>query len=107
MAILENISSKIVDKFYDIIHKLLWDGGNAKVPFEVLFCDKCAGGLRLVNLRKKQSAVKAQWPFKVRRNSFMTEVAICNLVPNLGLYLFKCNLSADHVNYVVKSPNSF
>ena len=59
MAILENISSKIVDKFYDIIHKLLWDGGNAKVPSEVLFCDKSAGGLRLVNLRKK-TAVSCQ-----------------------------------------------
>ena len=81
MTVLENISSKYIDKFSDIVHTFLWGTGNARIPFNILFCDKGRGRLKLVDLVHKQNALKAQWLFRITRNYFFTEIIINSLVP--------------------------
>ena len=49
----------------------MWGTGWARIPNEVLFMAKNAGGLKLVNLLHKQQALKVQWLFRIRCNLFL------------------------------------
>ena len=102
---MEYILVNFVTQFYDMVHYFLWKDGKARIPKEVLCCDKNAGGLRLVELTCKHEAPKVRWIFYLRKNLFLAEVAFNNLIPDLGHFIFRCNLSHKHISYFIPRNN--
>ena len=62
MMVLPTIPSKIVKQVDNIIRQFLWSGKKSKIAYSMLQNPKHQGGLDLVNLTKKDIALKASWP---------------------------------------------
>ena len=62
MTVLPQIPEHFIKKFDNLIREFLWNGRKAKIAYSTLQNPKEEGGLNLVNLRKKDIALKATWP---------------------------------------------
>ena len=51
-----------------ILRDFIWSGKRAKIALETLKKDRRDGGLRLVDLRAKQAAIKISWIFQTVRS---------------------------------------
>ena len=69
-----------------MVRNFLWKGGQSKISLHTLQKARESGGFRLVNLEAKQQALKMQWVYRIRNNEFFSEVAISQLIPDLGLF---------------------
>ena len=61
MNVLYTILDGVVDAFNKLLAAYLWDEKKQKVSFEALCSKKEQGGLRLVDLYKKDQVIKIQW----------------------------------------------
>ena len=108
MSVLPNIPRKHTDKFYEIARNFLWKSDTPRLAKNILTLPKDQGGLRLVNLDAKQTSLKVQWVLNSVNDLFLTEVMSHNLIPNLGNYLWQCNLAAnDLVKVTAYDRNNF
>ena len=62
MMVLPTIPRYLVKKIDNMIREFLWNGKKAKIAYTILQNPKDQGGLNLVNLTKKDAALKATWP---------------------------------------------
>ena len=62
MMVLPCIPTTIVKRIENIIREYIWNGKKSKIAFNTLQLPKQEGGLNLVNLTKKDCALKATWP---------------------------------------------
>ena len=58
MTVLPPITEKYINRMERMMVKFLWNGHRPKISMETLQNDKNSGGLRLVNLRKKDEPLK-------------------------------------------------
>ena len=100
MALWPNIPIRYIDKFYEIVNSFLWGKGKLKTPLEILMLGKEQGDLRLVNLDKKQKALKVKWVLTTITDIFFGEMATNQLIPELGLFLRW--LRASDIRSVIK-----
>ena len=62
MMVLPSIPKNIVKNVENIIRDYIWGGRKSKISFKILQNPKQEGGLNLVNLVNKDTALKATWP---------------------------------------------
>ena len=62
MMVLPSIPEKVVKNVDNLIRDFLWSGKKAKIALPTLQNPKNQGGLNLVNLKKKEIALKSPWP---------------------------------------------
>ena len=96
MSTMCNVSDIYIAEIDKLIRNFLWSGRRPKISYMLLQKRKCDGGLKLVNLKAKQKAIKISWLFKDNDNcirSCMYEA----LDKNLGELIWRCNLNKKHV----------
>ena len=62
MMVLPTIPKNIIKNMDNLIRHFLWNGKKSKIAYNILQNPKKEGGLNLVNLEKKDQALKATWP---------------------------------------------
>ena len=62
MMVLPIIPDNVVKKCQAMIREYIWGGKKSKIAYNILQNSKENGGLRLVNLRNKDIALKSTWP---------------------------------------------
>ena len=60
-AVLPTISDLHLCKVYNLFSTFLWGNSRAKIPLRTLQLDKSCGGLRLVDLKCRDQAIKVSW----------------------------------------------
>ena len=108
MSVLRNMSKKLIDRFYEPVGKFLWNSDTSRLDKSILTLPKDQGGLRLVDLMAKQQSLKIRWIFQTIGDPFFSEIIVRNLVPQLGHYIWQCNLAVNDVKrVVVYNPKKF
>ena len=69
MTVLPQIPKKIIKSFESIITTYLWKGGRAKIALKLLQSNKNIGGANLVDLEKRDTALKVTWLQTLRLES--------------------------------------
>ena len=95
MMVLPIIPKHTVKSVENIIREFLWSGGKSKIAYRILQNPKDQGGLNLVDLIRKDKALKATWPqilaeekeyselvYKIMRcTAIKEEIWNCSLAP--------------------------
>ena len=97
MFIMSNLHDDQLATVYKLIKNYLWGEKHAKISMQTLMCDKHQGGLRLVNLKAKQNALKISWIPRIIEDEFLNKQVIEKLSKTLGNLMWLCNLSAKDV----------
>ena len=62
MMVLPRIPSDVVKKIDALVRDFIWNSRKSKIAYNILQNPKDQGGLNLVNLDKRDTALKATWP---------------------------------------------
>ncbi len=82
-------------EYKSITRNYLWDEKSSKIAYDTLTCSQEHGGFKLIDLKKKDSALKIQWIKRIAENKKLASLAYYFL-PGLGPMLWKCNLNFKH-----------
>ena len=105
MTALRAIDNNHVKMYDQLVKNFLWDGGIPKIKHTILQAPTHQGGLKLVNLTKKDQAIKISWVKIVTQDPEMANFAYFSLSPNLGELIWKCNLKQTDVKVIFSKPN--
>lgn len=106
MSVLPNVPYVFIEQFQKVIAKYLAGNSHLRISLSMLELPKEKGGLRLVNLFKRQMALKAQWVVTIRDNHRWANIAYNKLDKLLKEDIWRCNLHIDDINMVIPE-NSF
>ena len=101
MAVLPSLTEAQYKTCDNIFNDFLWNGKRPKIPLKQLQQSKYQGGLKLVNLRKKDIAIKSTWVKTLEADPKIRTLAHSFLCPALQQNIWKCNLRATDVDYVI------
>lgn len=66
LTVLPCLQQMYVVEFEKLVKNFLWEGKRSKIAMETLYNSKECGGLALINIQKKDIAIKAQWANKCK-----------------------------------------
>ena len=92
MCVLPTIPSRIVKQIEDIISKFIWANKRPKISLRLLQNNKDAGGLNLIDLRKRDIALKVKWISILTTDTSIEVLAYQALNPILRADIWKCNI---------------
>ena len=92
MTVLPNIPERMIRDLEGEIRKFIWNGKKAKIALKTLQGDKSTGGLRLVDLRAKEIAIKVSWIQILEEEESLANLAYTNIHSLLQQWIFNCNL---------------
>ena len=98
MMVLPSIPKNLVKCFDNQVREFLWNKKKAKIAYSILQNPKSQGGLALVNLTKKDTALKATWPQILYTEpdyaKLVYSIIRCN---SLGHDIWRCNLAPQDI----------
>lgn len=104
LSVLDILSEGRYKQIEDGIKKFIWGGKRAKIQMSTLYNVKELGGLKLVDIRTKDMALKAQWV-----SAYKYSLPIRNLadqfLPPLGHDWWYCNLNKKDLNTIMPQPS--
>ena len=107
MMVLPEIPKRIVKCVDNLIREFIWNGKKSKIAYSILQNSKKEGGLELVNLTKKDRALKATWPIILSQEiEYSTIVYSFMRCSPLNENIWRCSLSPDDVD-ILKIRNRF
>ena len=107
MMVLPSIPRNIEKIIDNKIREFLWNGKKAKIAYEILQNPKKEGGLNLVNLRKKDIALKATWPKILEKEEEYAKLVYSSMrCSQLGHNIWCCSIAPDDVR-TLGIKNSF
>ena len=99
IVVLTDLSPKQISKIYKCIKQFIWKGKKSKLKLELLQNPKEYGGLKLVNMDAKQTAIKiSQIPKIINRD--MSYVYNW-LIPKAKHLIWEFNLAPEHVEVLI------
>lgn len=96
MQALPLIDQKYIDHFNVMVKNFLWEDKKPKIPLSVLNNSRETGGLRLIDLSKRDYSLKAQWVRLIIDIEFFAQCASVAL-DNHDVLIWYCNISPQHV----------
>ena len=98
MMVLPTMTKSMFKKIDNLIRDYIWKGKKSKIAYNVLQLSKKEGGLNLVNLSKRDKALKATWPSILHREEDYATI-VYNIMRVSGLHhdIWRCNLSPEDV----------
>ena len=107
MMVLPKILWNIVKNIENVIRDFLWDGKKSKMLYCILKNPKSQGGLNLVDIAKKDIALKATWP-KILHNEPEYEKLVYGMMrcSKLGQDIWRCSLRPEDAKQM-KIPSDF
>ena len=107
MMVLPCIPKNIVKNVDNIIREFLWDKKKAKIAYHILQNPKTEGGLNLVNIKKRDIALKATWPQILLKEHEYSQVVYkimkCTAIQH---DIWRCSLKPEDVDNL-KISNQF
>ena len=97
MSVMSNLSPEQIHEIENIFREFIWKGKKPKIALKTLMGLKEQGGLRLVNLKNKQDALKISWVHRLQEDNFLSHCAYSVLEPTLRELIWKCNLCTESV----------
>ena len=98
MMVLPMIPTTIVKNIDNVIRSFLWNGKKAKIAYTILQNTKEQGGVGLVNIERRDKALKATWPQILNSEKdyqqVVFEVMRCQC---LGEDIWRCSLLPEDV----------
>ena len=92
-------------EFYqEIKHKVLeflWDNKHAKKAYDQLIADKKQGGIKLVDLAKKNTSLKITWVHRVLHSKNDWVFVTYKFFPAIRFNIWKCNLDVQDVKGLI------
>ena len=107
MTVLPNMPECMLKQFDNIIRNFLWNGKKSKIALATLQNMKHQGGLKLVNLRNKQDALKISWLKVIEKDEKMANLAYQFLNPTLRSDIWLCNLNITDAGMIYTGANRF
>ena len=98
MMVLPAMPSAMFKKLDNIIRDYIWKGKKSKIALNILQNPKEEGGLNLVNLRKKDKALKTTWPQILNKETEYAQMVYGIMrVPALKENIWRCNLNPKDI----------
>ena len=88
------------------IVQFIWGGKKLKIPLRTLQAPKTEGGLGLVNLRKKEQALKISWINILNTDLKCQELANTFMQHPMETDVFRCNMAPEDAEWMVNKNNS-
>ena len=107
MQVLPNMPDSYIRKIEHLIIDFLWNGKKAKIALKILQANKNIGGIRLVNLRKKEMSLKIAWIRILEFDHKMSVLAYHFIQPIMESDIWYCNLNARDVLATISLKNKF
>ena len=99
MMVLPTIPTSMVKKIDNIIREFIWSGKKAKIAYNILQNPKKEGGLNLVNLQRRDSALKATWPQILAKEEQYAEMVYGIMrTQQIKEELWRCSLAPEDVH---------
>ena len=102
MNVLLDIPDYILDQANKIIADFLWKEKTHRIVYDILFTHKKMGGLKVVNLQKKDYALKVQWTQAYHANVEIKILADQLLIKGVGGFIWSANLKVGDNDIFVK-----
>ena len=97
---------KYFTKIRKMVSEFLWDGKKAKIAYKALIKSKVDGSLNLIDLERKDAALKISW-VKKAENSDNAWVHVANqLLPLKIQAMFECNLNHKDIKKITIPSDS-
>ena len=96
-SVLLNLNMNQLNQVHAKIHNFLWNGKKARIAMKTLTKDRKQGGLRLVDIEARQSALKTSWILRLESDHFLATCAYSELNPTLRNLIWRCNLAPRDV----------
>lgn len=103
--VLPNITKEMLIAINDMILKFIWSGKTPKISRQILIRDKKQGGLRLVDIESRQSALKVQWLIRIRESNFWSKMFFSCLYEDVGNILWNCNFKPGHIKCILRDTS--
>lgn len=100
LSALDLLTQKRIKSIEAGIKKFLWNGKRPKMKLETLCKDRESGGLRLVDINKKDIALKAQWVFTYKEYPKIRNLANY-FIPEMGQDWWLANLKKDDIHKIM------
>ena len=98
MMVLPSMSSVMFKRLDNIIREYIWSGKKAKIAFNILQNSKDEGGLNLVDLKRRDKALKATWPQILHKEEDYAKIVYGIMrVTVLQDDIWRCNLNPQDV----------
>lgn len=108
MQVLVNMPANFLKSFEKVISGYIWNNGKVRITHRLLCTDKSRGGLRLVDLRKRQMALKTQWVVFIVNDAFWSTLFYSKLKVKIGEEIWSSNLKDKHISlYISEEDNPF
>ena len=105
MQVLPKIPEDIVHQAESLFKHFIWNGRKNKVPIETLMKKKSEGGVNLVDLNRRDDALKIGWIQILEQDKKCAELAFHLFSPILKQNIFRCNLHEGDVRDLkISSP---
>ena len=95
---LDSPDEKIFSRIRKMITEFIWDGKKAKIAYRTLIRSKEEGGLQLVDVSKKDEALKIAWVKRAQTTSNVWLDIANEILPIDALELFECSISPKVLN---------
>ena len=99
MMVLPIIPEVICKNLDNMIREYIWEGKKSKISYRILQNAKREGGLNLVNIRKKDIALKASWPLILEQEeNYANLVYSIMRMKTIKADIWRCSLHPKDVN---------
>ena len=101
MMVLPTIPKNVVKNVDNMIRNFIWNGKKSKIAYKTLQNPKTEGGLNLVDLIKKDKALKATWPQILHGEEHYSQLVYKMMkCQSLGDDIWRCNLDPSDVDQI-------
>ena len=103
MTVLPTMSNQQLKTCENYISQFLWNNKRAKIPLRTLQSSKSVGGLKLINLKNRDTAIKITWQRLLKKDPKMANLAYHFFAPELQHDVWKCNISEGIIPSMFKN----
>ena len=104
LACLNSPTNDHYNQYKKTIRNFIWEGKNPKIAYSTLISSISEGGVKLVDLERKDKALKIQWIKRIKTNNSLANLAYYFL-PDIGELLWQCNLHPADVKSIMPKEN--
>ena len=101
MYVLPNMSNNMINQLEKLCNEFIWNSRRPKIKISTLQSNINNGGVKLVNFKRKDKALKVSWIAYLQHDTALAALAYNFLCPIMKENIWRCNLNTKDVDAVV------